>query len=57
MGSSKYLFFIIEKYESNFYIILIQDDTGSNSKCYVLTIHDIGCSRMLKSVCIDYFKK
>jgi len=26
------------------YTAWVQDDTGSNSKCYVLTIHDIGCS-------------
>lgn len=26
------------------YTVSIQDDTGTNSKCYVLTIHDIGCN-------------
>lgn len=26
------------------YSVWVQDDTGSNSKCYVMTIHDIGCS-------------
>ncbi|UJR27674.1 hypothetical protein I4U23_008953 [Adineta vaga] len=26
------------------YTAWVQDDTGSNSKCYVMTIHDIGCS-------------
>ncbi|CAF0801370.1 unnamed protein product [Adineta ricciae] len=26
------------------YTAWVQDDTGNNSKCYVLTIHDIGCS-------------
>ncbi|CAF1341742.1 unnamed protein product [Adineta steineri] len=26
------------------YTAWVQDDTGTNSKCYVMTIHDIGCS-------------
>ncbi|CAF2350363.1 unnamed protein product [Rotaria sp. Silwood2] len=26
------------------FIAWVQDDTGSNAKCYVMTIHDIGCS-------------
>ncbi|CAF3360061.1 unnamed protein product [Rotaria socialis] len=26
------------------YTTWVQDDTGSNSKCYVMTLHDIGCN-------------
>jgi protein NDRG1 len=26
------------------YTAWVQDDTGSNSKCYVMTVHDIGCN-------------
>ena len=29
---------------------LIQDDTGTNAKCYVMTIHDLGCSRMYQKL-------
>lgn len=26
---------------------IVQDETGNNAKCYVMTIHDLGCSRMI----------
>ncbi|CAF0720418.1 unnamed protein product [Adineta ricciae] len=29
------------------YTVWVQDDTGTNAKCYVMTIHDLGCSHSI----------
>ncbi|CAF0954406.1 unnamed protein product [Adineta steineri] len=29
------------------YTVWVQDDTGNNAKCYVMTIHDLGCSHSI----------